>query len=249
VSPNDVIPGIDLATVCAGKPRGATFIDDGTNCSPQPGMPCADDNIRVLTDPNPKWTGNLRSSLRYGKITVSGLLDIKKGGSIVNGTRGALYSYGTHKDTEQRALCAGPLNSDCTGNLQAFGTANFYPGPVVGPGAGMQIPIGENWYRTSGLAACPFTGYDEPCNEDGSYVKFRELSLAYTFEGAFINRLFGFTTVDMRVAGRNLKTWTKYKGLDPEVGGAGGNINRVNGYDYFNLPLTRSFVVSFAFNR
>jgi hypothetical protein len=113
----------------------------------------------------------------------------------------------------------------------------------------MQIPIGENWYRTSGLAACPFTGYDEPCVEDGSYVKFRELSLAYTFEGAFINRLLGFTSVDMRVAGRNLKTWAKYKGLDPEVGGVGGNINRVNGYDYFNLPLTRSFVVAFAFNR
>ena len=249
VSPNDVIPGVDLAAVCNGHPRGSTFIDDGTNCSPQPGMPCADDNIRVLADPNPKWTGNLRSSLRYGKITVSGLLDIKKGGSIINGTRGALYSYGTHKDTEQRAICTGPLNSNCTGNLQAFGTANFYPGPVVGPGAGTQIPIGENWYRTSGLAACPFTGYDEPCVEDGSYVKFRELSLAYTFEGSFINRLFGFTTVDMRVAGRNLKTWAKYKGLDPEVGGVGGNINRVNGYDYFNLPLTRSFVVSFAFNR
>lgn len=249
MSPNDVIPGIDLAVVCAGQPRGATFIDDGNNCSPQPGMPCADDNIRVLTDPNPKWTGNLRSSFRYGKITVSGLLDIKKGGSIINGTRGALYSYGTHKDTENRAVCAGPLNSDCTGNLQAFGSGGFYPGPVVGPGAGTQIPIGENWYRTSGLAACPFTGYDEPCVEDGSYVKFRELSLAYTFEGASINRLFGFTSIDMRVAGRNLKTWTKYKGLDPEVGGVGGNINRVNGYDYFNLPLTRSFVVAFAFNR
>jgi len=249
LSPDDVIPGLSLATICAGKPRGATYIDDGTNCSPQPGMPCADDNIRVLADPNPKWTGNVRSSFRFGKATVSGLLDIKKGGSIINGTRGALYSYGTHKDTETRAVCTSRLNSSCTGNLQAFGSNGFYPGPVVGPGAGMQIPIGENWYRTSGLAACPFTGYDEPCVEDGSYVKFRELSLAYTFDGAFINRLFGFRSVDLRLAGRNLKTWTKYKGLDPEVGGAGGNINRVNGYDYFNLPLTRSFVIAFGFNR
>jgi hypothetical protein len=212
-------------------------------------MPCADDNIRVLTDPNPKWTGNLRSNFTYGHITLSGLLDIKKGGSIVNGTRGALYSYGTHKDTENRATCTGPSNAQCTGNLHAFGEAGFYPGSVVGPGAGMQIPIGENWYRNSGVAACPFTGYDEPCVEDASYVKFRELSVAYTFEGAAINKFFGFRTVDLRVAGRNLHTWTKYSGLDPEVGGVGGNINRVNGYDYFNLPLTRSFVISFAFNR
>lgn len=249
LSPDNSIPGVNLATLCAGQPRGAVFIDDGTNCSPQPGMPCADDVIRVMTDPNPKWTGNLRSSFRFGKATVSGLLDIKRGGSIVNGTRGALYSYGTHRDTENRAVCTGPANANCTGNLQAFGSAGFYPGPVVGPGAGTQIPIGENWYRTSGVAACPFTGYDEPCVEDASYVKFRELSLAYTFDGPIVNRLFGFRSLDLRIAGRNLKTWAKYKGLDPEISGAGGNINRVNGYDYFNLPLTRSFVVSFGLNR
>lgn len=249
LSPDNAIPGLSLATVCAGQPRGAVFIDDGTNCSPQPGMPCADDVIRVMTDPNPKWTGNVRSSFRFGKATVSGLLDIKKGGSVINGTRGALYSYGTHGDTDNRAVCTGPNNADCTGNLQAFGSSGFYPGPVVGPGAGTQIPIGENWYRTSGIAACPFTGYDEPCVEDASYVKFRELSLAYTFEGPFVNRLFGFRSVDLRVAGRNLKTWAKYTGLDPEISGAGGNINRVNGYDYFNLPLTRSFVISFGLNR
>jgi hypothetical protein len=212
-------------------------------------MPCADENIRVMADPNPKWTGNVRSSLRFGKATVSGLLDIKKGGSLINGTRGALYSYGTHQDTENRAICTGPTNAQCTGNLQAFGTSGFYPGPVVGPGAGLQIPIGENWYRNSGLAACPFTGYDEPCVEDASYVKFRELSLAYSFDGPGVNRLLGFTSIDLRVAGRNLKTWSKYKGLDPEISGAGGNINRVNGYDYFNLPLTRSFVISVGLNR
>jgi TonB-linked SusC/RagA family outer membrane protein len=249
MSPDNVIPGVDLAAVCAGQPRGATYIDDGTNCSPQPGMPCADDNIRVMTDPNPKWTGNVRSSFRFGRATVSGLLDIKKGGSLINGTRGALYSYGTHQDTENRAICTGPTNAQCTGNLQAFGQGDFYPGSVVGPGAGTMIPIGENWYRNSGLAACPFTGYDEPCVEDASYVKFRELSLAYSFEGPFVNRLLGFRSVDLRVAGRNLKTWSKYKGLDPEISGAGGNINRVNGYDYFNLPLTRSFVISVGLNR
>jgi hypothetical protein len=249
MSPDDVIPGLSLATVCAGKPRGTVFIDDATNCSPQPGMPCADDNIRVMTDPNPKWTGNVRSSFRFRKATFSGLLDIKKGGAILNGTRSALYSYGTHKDTENRAVCTGPNNSQCTGNLQAFGTSGFYPGPVVGPGAGLQIPIGENWYRNSGLAACAFTGYDEPCAEDASYVKLRELSVSYSFEGPFINRLFGFRSLDFRLAGRNLKTWAKYSGLDPEISGAGGNINRVNGYDYFNLPLTRSIVISFGLNR
>jgi TonB-linked SusC/RagA family outer membrane protein len=249
LSPDNVIPGIDLAAECADQPRGAVFIDDGSNCSPQPGMPCADDNIRVVADPNPDWTGNLRSTFRFRKITVSGLVETKQGGDIINGTRGALYSYGTHKDTENRATCTGPANSQCTGNVHAFGDRDFYSGPVFGPGAGTAIPIGENWYRNSGLAACPFTGYDEPCVEDGSYTKLREISLSYSFDGPWLGRTLGFTSLDVRVAGRNLKTWADYKGLDPEVGGVGGNINRVNGYDYFNLPLTRSFVVSFGLNR
>ena len=261
LSPDNAIPGVDLATLCAGAPRGAVYIDAATKpgeepgdpattwCAHQPGMPCGDDNIRVVADPNPDWTGNVNSTLRFRKFTLSGLLDIRRGGDLINGTRGALYSYGTHRDTEQRATCTGPLNTNCTGNLQAFGKNGFYPGPVVGPGAGMEIPIGENWYRNSGVAACPFTGYDEPCVEDASFVKLREISIGYTFNGAWLTDRLGFTSLDMRLSGRNLKTWTDYSGLDPEVGGVGGNINRVNGYDYFNLPLTRSFIVSFGLNR
>jgi TonB-linked SusC/RagA family outer membrane protein len=250
LSPSNSVPGMDLDALCAGQPRGATYIDDGTNCSPQPGMPCADDVIRVIADPNPKWTGNVRSSFRYKKATISGLVDIRRGGQIVNGTRGALYSYGTHRDTEGRAVCVAPLtNAACTGNEHAFGEAGFYAGPVVGPGAGTRIPIGENWYRASNIAACPFTGYDEPCAEDAGFVKLREISLSYTFDQPWIGRTLGMSTIDLRIAGRNLKTWTDYTGLDPEVGGVGGNINRVNGYDYFNLPLTRSFVIAVGLNR
>ena len=179
---------------------------------------------------------------------MSGLVDIKKGGQVWNGTRGALYSYGTHKDTEGRAICTGAANSNCTGNEHAFGEAGFYPGPVFGPGAGKKIPIGENWYRTSGLAACPFTGYDEPCIEDGGYVKLRELSVAYTFDQPWVARTLGLASVDVRFSGRNLKTWTRYTGLDPETS-VGGSTSRVGGQDYFNLPLTRSFVLTVGLNR
>ena len=119
---------------------------------------------------------------------------------------------------------------------------------MTGPGAGTQVPIGQNWYHLSGIAACAFTGYDDPCLEDGSFVKLRELSVAYTFDQAWVQRTLGMSTVDVRVSGRNLKTWTDYKGLDPETT-VGGPYERVSGADYFNLPLTRSWVFSFTLNR
>ena len=242
-------PQLNLAQVCAGKPRGAVYINDGTHCSSQPGMPCADTRDRVIGDPNPMWTGNLHSSFRYRKLELSGLVDIKKGGDVINGTRGALLSYGTDAATAGRATCTGTHNSDCTGNLHAFGESGFYPGPVVGPGAGQKIPIGENWYRTSGLAACPFTSMDEPCVENGGYVKLRELSVAYTLDGTWVARYLGLTNLDVRVSGRNLKTWTKYKGLDPETNLGGATARSFGGIDYFNLPLTRSFVFTVGLNR
>ena len=50
------------------------------------------------------------------------------------------------------------------------------------------------------------------------------------------------------MAGRNLHTWTKYTGLDPETN-LGGSEWLTQGVDYFNSPLTRSFVISVGLNR
>jgi hypothetical protein len=58
----------------------------------------------------------------------------------------------------------------------------------------------------------------------------------------------GLSSLDVRVAGRNLHTWTKYTGLDPETS-LGGALSKVGGADYFNLPQTRSIVFTVGLNR
>ena len=79
-------------------------------------------------------------------------------------------------------------------------------------------------------------------------MKLREISIGYSFDQSWVTRGLGLSNLDVRIAGRNLKTWTKYTGLDPETS-LGGSINRVTGVDYFNLPQTRSIVLTVGLNR
>jgi len=228
-----------LGAVCAGAPKGAMYIGPD-------GFPVQDPDTRIVQDPNYNWTGSVRTAFRYKKFQISGLLDIRDGGQIWNGTKGALWSYGVHQDTEIRAVCTSQTN--CSGNDKVFGKNGWFDGPVVGPGANTAVPIGENWYRF--VAACPFIGIDEPCIEDGGFVKLREVSVSYTIDQPWVSRSIGFSSIDLRVSGRNLATWANYTGYDPEtnLGGAiSGNLG-AGGVDYFNNPQTRAFVFSITLN-
>lgn len=77
--------------------------------------------------------------------------------------------------------------------------------------------------------------------EPGGFVKLRELSLRYEVPRRLIARIPGNrgAGASISVIGRNLKTWTRYKGYDPEVGTV---INRLDSYDY---PQYRNFTAVF----
>jgi hypothetical protein len=84
--------------------------------------------------------------------------------------------------------------------------------------------------------------------EDGGFVKLREVSVGYTLDYPWVQRALGFTSIDLRVSGRNLITWTDYTGYDPEVN-LGGAIQATRGIDYFLMPQSRSFLLSVTLNR
>ena len=215
---------IDLASACAGAPKGAMYLDPS-------GFPVKDPVNRVIGDPNPHWTGNVHTGVHLGKWALSALLDHKQGGMVANVTRGALNNFGTSVETEARNV------------TRTFGT-DFFVGPTAGPGKGVPVQIGQSWYTGLGSS---YSGVTEEFMEDGTYTKLREVSVTYSLTGAFVQRS-GFTSADLRLAGRNLHTWTKYSGIDPETNLAGATA-LVQGYDFFNMPQTRSIVFSIALNR
>ena len=240
------VPGIaggtvpqDIDALCAATPGG--YKPNALFLGPD-GLPIADPQVRVIGDPHPKYTMSYTSSLKFmNKVTLSGLLDVRKGGTIYDGTRGALYVFGTHMDTDRRSG---------TGQYGKDYDIKTYPN-VAGPGTGvvaLQTPVDwENWMSIVGTGG-GFAGPSEQFMEDGGFVKLREISLTFSLDQAFIKNLTGFSSADVRLAGRNLKTWTKYRGLDPEVNNAGSEY-LTQGIDWFANPHTRSFVLSFSLNR
>ena len=99
----------------------------------------------------------------------------------MNTTKGSLYNFGTHKDTEKRDV------------NEVFGT-DLLPGPVTGPGAGKPVMIGEAWYTGNGTANSNIV---EEFAEDGGYTKLREISVAYAMDNAAVRRM-GLSSIDIR---------------------------------------------------
>jgi hypothetical protein len=77
--------------------------------------------------------------------------------------------------------------------------------------------------------------------EDASFAKLRELTLSYDLPERMVGRLGRQArSAQLSVSGRNLITWTKYTGLDPEVSNF-GNQNIARQIDVAPFPPSRSF--------
>lgn len=109
-------------------------------------------------------------------------------------------------------------------------------------------PLGyyDAWYSSTGGL-----GPSDMFVEDGSFTKLREVSLSYRLnqdQVASIPGISRFRAIEMSLTGRNLFTWTNYRGYDPEVGKSDGStgsaaIARVDGYTY---PNFRTWTAAFA---
>ncbi len=73
--------------------------------------------------------------------------------------------------------------------------------------------------------------------EDGSFVKIRELALSYDF-----GKMKGFEGLNISIIGRNLHSFDKYQGFDPEANSAGQS-DKVRGDDFGAVPIPRTVMV------
>lgn len=139
-----------------------------------------------------------------------------------NGTKGAMYYFGTHEDTESRG----------------DGATYVFDGVKMSDGSPNNIQVAKdvNWYFNG--EGSGFTGPAGQFVEETDWVRLRELTLSYRVDPNVLNKTF-LNSVEVFFTGRNLWLSTPYTGVDPETSliGAGNG----QGLDYFNMPGTKSF--------
>ncbi len=74
--------------------------------------------------------------------------------------------------------------------------------------------------------------------EDASFTKLREVAVVFRAPNGLAER-FGTSGLSLTLAGRNLATWTKYSGLDPEVTYAGAS--NFNQAEFLSQPAVRYY--------
>jgi TonB-linked SusC/RagA family outer membrane protein len=102
---------------------------------------------------------------------------------------------------------------------------------------------------TAATARLTALGATAPYVQSASFLKLRELTLSYALPPRWATRVFGGRSngASIDLSGRNLVTWTKYQGLDPEVSNF-GNQNVARNQDVAPFPPSRSYFLTLNVN-
>jgi TonB-linked SusC/RagA family outer membrane protein len=169
----------------------------------------------------PDWLANIRSSLTFHGVSLSGLVDIRRGGDVLNMDLWYSVFWGNAAITELR------------------GTTHTYEGVNVNTGQPNTVEIvRDQAYWTD--ANTGFRGAFENFVEDGSFVKLREVTLSYAVPTQIMQRA-GAQSATISLTGRNLWTHSDFSYGDPEGSLAGTG----NGQGFYHAvtPGTRSFAL------
>jgi TonB-dependent starch-binding outer membrane protein SusC len=127
-----------------------------------------------------------------------------------------------------------------------FNNTAYFREVSIGNGAAVQTPSSANLETQAALTAGRFSGSNFTYDgfiEDASFTKLREVALILSLPRSMAARV-GAASADLTLAGRNLKTWTKYSGVDPELNSQAQA--QYSTSDFLTLPQIRYFTARVA---
>lgn len=171
--------------------------------------------VETIGNGTPDFNLGVSSTATWKNLSLYFILDWQQGGDVYNYTKQLLYFNNRHGDMDQSSRPEGQRH-----------WAPYY---------------NQHLYN----AASPSSYFVE----DASFLKVRELSMTYNFSGSTLEKLGGISKYiqDARISliGRNLFTFTKYTGFDPEVAVRNNAASPTNfKLDEFSYPNFRTYSVS-----
>lgn len=203
-------------------PGGQVVINDDPTSS-EYGYQAVDPTARAIGNPNPDFIIGWNNTITYKRFSFNFLLDWREGGDLWNGTAWALSFFGRSQLTaETRVEAPTPIQG-----VKSDGTPNDIP-----------VTRDQSYWQSS-LGG--FGAIGEQFVQDGGWIRLREVGLSYQLPAKdwFKGGSFG-------VSGRNLWFQSDYDGIDPETSLT--STGNGQGFDYFNMPSTRSIIFKLSVN-
>ncbi|MEM6318654.1 MAG: SusC/RagA family TonB-linked outer membrane protein [Bacteroidota bacterium] len=198
-------------------PGGDVVINDDP-ASREFGYQAVDPVQRAIGNPNPDFIIGWNNTINYKRFAFNFLLDWREGGDLWNGTAWALSFFGKSQLTAETRV---ESPTAIQGVKQSDGSPNDIP------------VVRDRNYWTSSLGG--FGAVGEQFVQDGGWVRLREVGLTYRFPATDWMKGGSFG-----ISGRNLWFVSDYDGIDPETSLT--STGNGQGFDYFNMPSTRSVI-------
>lgn len=162
----------------------------------------ADATLQVVGSSLPDFTGGFTNTLGYKGFTLNLFFNFVQGGMIYHTSRQLFDSDGAYYTYNSMVLADGWSRWEKPGDIAT------HPRPVFGGN------LNSNQASSRYL-------------ENGSYLRLRNISLAYDLPESLISGI-RMRYARLMVSGDNLLTFTKFSGMDPEVViGAGGGTSSI----------------------
>lgn len=174
-------------------------------------------DIVYLGNANPILTGGFGPNIRYGNISLSAFFNFRYGNKLINKMAMNTQNMSSYNNQSKVVLrrWRHPYEDESTA------PKDLLPRAVYGS---------KNAYN--------YLGSDRFV-EDGSFLRFKSLTLRYSFDRKQLQKTF-LNACSVYVTFSNLYVWTNYSGMDPEAALSGGAFRM--GEDGSRIP--RSFTAT-----
>ncbi len=188
------------------------------------GLPLITSGVQKIGNPNPKWIGGLTNTFGYKGLSLSVLLEYKKGGDQYSRNLADIQRNGVAIETAEFARYDGGGVATTPYLFDAV-YANGQPNTTY-------VSAERYWGNSGKFAAAEGFIYGT------TWFRVREASLSYRVPSSVLRKL-PFGSVEFSVFGRNLYLHAPdYPHLDPEQNALG--ISNAQGLEFNALPQTRT---------